>query len=285
MEFSQSDASTGQAVPFTSLEHTGDIMMKLTLVFPDKKRKTIRLGERQRVKFILKCLPRGAYIKHPQRRTKLITHQRRLLRKVFKDGDVISVVYQDNFVGRRLRQNIPTSSKKCMITLETNSKRAKMPCGHAITPQALYDFCLSELESGKTEIKCPFVYNFKAAACGSIWSFEDIERYANLDKKETTFIESKVFENKMKNSSREIPDTNEMLAFLHNSPRIFIFGISCPQRRACPRCYNIIEHAGGCRTMRCEYPGCGFVFCFRCLSEKTKCIIDCKTAPTQFELI
>ncbi|XP_033753767.1 uncharacterized protein LOC117337090 isoform X2 [Pecten maximus] len=259
--------------------------MKFTLVFPDKKRKTIRLGEKQAVTSLLKHLPNGTFITHPRRSTKVRAHKRRLLSKTFSDGDVLKVTYNVHNSVRRLRRGLPATTDKCMITLSTGSKRAKMPCGHAITPQALYDFCWNELKNGKTEIKCPFVYDYKADACGSIWSIAEIKRYANMNKKEKKSVEDKAFANKMKMTNQEIPDINTMVSLLHNSPRTTIYDVSCPLRRACPKCYSIIEYVGGCKTMTCKYPGCGFIFCFRCLTENSSCKYDCTSVPTQFTLL
>ncbi|XP_069114726.1 uncharacterized protein [Argopecten irradians] len=259
--------------------------MKFTLVFPDKKRKTIRLGERLGVKTLLKHLPNGTTIKHPRRDTKVCGHKRRLLGKTFNDGDILNIVYKDHTSVRRLRRDLPTSNEECMISLSKDSKRAKMPCGHAITPRSLYDYCWSELENGRTEIKCPYVLNAKAETCNSLWSFDAFTKFANMNKKEKKTIENKIFTNKMKITNQKIPDVNTMISLLHNSPKTVIYGISCPLRRACPRCYSIIEHTGGCRSMRCGYPGCGFVFCFRCLSQGALCSYNCKTVPTQFALL
>ncbi|XP_069112617.1 uncharacterized protein [Argopecten irradians] len=259
--------------------------MKFTLVFPDKKRKTIRLGERQGVKTLLKHLPNGTTIKHPRRDTKVCGHKRRLLGKTFNDGDILNIVYKDHTSVRRLRRDLPTSNEECMISLSKDSKRAKMPCGHAITPRSLFDYCWSQLENGRTEIKCPYVLNAKAETCNSLWLLDVITKFANMNKEEKKTIENKIFTNKMKITNQKIPDVNTMISLLHKCPTKLIQGISCPIRRACPNCYSIIEHTGGCRSMCCEYPGCGYVFCFRCLSERARCKFKCKTVPKQFALL
>ena len=75
--------------------------------------------------------------------------------------------------------SVPRSSEECMISLERDCVR--MPCGHSINPDALMDYCWSEIESVKYEIKCPL--------CEKEWPLDVIKRYGGPSDNEMTELE------------------------------------------------------------------------------------------------
>ncbi|XP_073330746.1 uncharacterized protein [Pagrus major] len=72
------------------------------------------------------------------------------------------------------------------------SRRAKMSCGHAVTPMSLTDWCLRLLdEEGKCEFAC--------GNCDVEWSFEEVCKMALLTPEEVEEFEKKMFHNAAKN--------------------------------------------------------------------------------------
>ncbi|KAL5014693.1 hypothetical protein ScPMuIL_008963 [Solemya velum] len=64
-----------------------------------------------------------------------------------------------------------------------------MTCGHAILPESLHDYCVSELGKGKTEFRCPY------RKCDLLWTLEEIRLKACLSDRENSSIEEKLSEN------------------------------------------------------------------------------------------
>ncbi|XP_021354302.1 uncharacterized protein LOC110450855 [Mizuhopecten yessoensis] len=175
-----------------------------------------------------------------------------------------------------------------MITLDTVEPRAKMACGHAITPRALYDYCWCELEKGSSKITCPYVTNFKGETCGYKWNRQAITLSAAMSKTEKMIFQTKLDKNRIKQQeteSKNVYPDDIMISLLHHSPKLYVHGQTNGLRhRACPKCWSIIEHADGCLSMTCQYPSCGFRFCFRCLDEYGPGVDHrkCLQAPLQF---
>ncbi|XP_073330745.1 uncharacterized protein [Pagrus major] len=69
------------------------------------------------------------------------------------------------------------------------SLRAKMPCGHAVTPMSLTDWCRRLLDQGK----CGFVCG--QTNCDGEWSFEVVCKMALLTPEEMAEFEKKIFSN------------------------------------------------------------------------------------------
>ncbi|XP_046695472.1 uncharacterized protein LOC124379268 isoform X2 [Silurus meridionalis] len=46
----------------------------------------------------------------------------------------------------------------------------------------------------------------------------------------------------------------------------------CPLFRACPKCHNLMSHAGGCKYVRCDK--CSHGYCFICLRVSKECRKD-----------
>ncbi|XP_030287815.1 E3 ubiquitin-protein ligase arih1l-like isoform X2 [Sparus aurata] len=67
------------------------------------------------------------------------------------------------------------------------SLRAKMSCGHAVTPMSLTDWCRRLLDQGK--------WRFVCGHCDAEWSFEEVRKMALLTPEEVEEFEKKTFVN------------------------------------------------------------------------------------------
>uniref|UniRef100_A0A3Q3E4Z7 RING-type domain-containing protein n=1 Tax=Labrus bergylta TaxID=56723 RepID=A0A3Q3E4Z7_9LABR len=67
------------------------------------------------------------------------------------------------------------------------SLRAKMSCGHTVTPTSLIDWCRRQLDEGKMEFVCG------QPKCDAVWSFEDVCKMALLTPAETENIDKRLF--------------------------------------------------------------------------------------------
>nr|XP_020514434.1 uncharacterized protein LOC110003085 [Labrus bergylta] len=65
------------------------------------------------------------------------------------------------------------------------SLRAKMSCGHTVTPTSLINWCRRQLDQGKMEFVC--------GLCDAVWSFEEVCKMALLTPAETTYIDKRMF--------------------------------------------------------------------------------------------
>ncbi|XP_033755488.1 uncharacterized protein LOC117338306 [Pecten maximus] len=261
--------------------------MKITVIHPDLKRSQIRLSERKTTKVttLFKHLPLGATIKGLGK--KVDVGKDCLLHEIFNHGDVIEAMYTPKRARvLRLSRRVNESPDPCMITLDTTDQRAKMPCGHSITPQALFDYCWHELEKGSSKITCPYVTESNGDRCEYRWRSDVIIRYASMNTTEQMVFRKRLDINRIKQqeleSSNVLPD-DVIISHLHNSPKLPHYGnvLKC---RACPKCWSIIEHVSGCLSMTCQYPSCNFRFCFRCLDEYSNEYNhnSCRVAPLQF---
>ncbi|XP_021354159.1 uncharacterized protein LOC110450778 [Mizuhopecten yessoensis] len=199
--------------------------MKITIIHSDSKRRSqIRLSERQTtgLSTLFKRFPKGTVIK---RRGRTIDVGKECqLNKVFSDGDVVEAVYTPVVRTRRLWNGVDKSSNSCMITLDTVEPRAKMACGHAITPRALYDYCWYELEKGNSKITCPYVTNFKGETCGYKWNRQAITLSAAMSKTEKMLFQTKLDKNRIKQQeteSKNVYPDDVMISLLHNSPKLY----------------------------------------------------------------
>ena len=88
---------------------------------------------------------------------------------------------------RRIHSSVPRSSEPCMITF-VEGDSVQMPCGHAISPDGLMDYCWSEVSSGrKYEIRC--------CLCNSEWPIEIIKRFGGASEEELRMLEEGLSKN------------------------------------------------------------------------------------------
>lgn len=86
---------------------------------------------------------------------------------------------------------LPQSDEQCMITHESFEDNGtvvlSMPCGHAISPGGLVDYCWSELNANKTNIQC--------LLCTREWSAEVVKQYGGVSDQEFKHIEERLSKN------------------------------------------------------------------------------------------
>ena len=93
---------------------------------------------------------------------------------------------------RNIHPSLPRSRDDCIITLENFKEHGtvvlKMPCSHAICPDALMDYAWSEVSTNKkTKVKCPM--------CPEVWSFDVIKRYGGATTTELDQLELGISQN------------------------------------------------------------------------------------------
>lgn len=86
---------------------------------------------------------------------------------------------------------LPQSDERCMITHESfeddGTVVLSMPCGHPISPGGLVDYCWSELNANKTDIRC--------LHCTREWGAEVIKQYGGVSDQEFKHIEERLSKN------------------------------------------------------------------------------------------
>ncbi|KAM8747859.1 uncharacterized protein AB9X84_015739 [Acanthopagrus schlegelii] len=90
------------------------------------------------------------------------------------------------------------------------SLRAKMSCGHAVTPMSLTDWCGWLLEQGECRFEC--------GNCDREWSFEEVCKMALLTPEEVEEFEKKIF----LNAAKDFLDIKEVSIFYFKNLRIQI---------------------------------------------------------------
>lgn len=135
-----------------------------------------------------------------------------------------------------------------MITWDDDpeNKRAKMPCGHAITPESLTMYCRSLLDAGRSRFFCPYISQDQPPVyCGVEWDYIDVRRLAVLTDAEIGEFEKKISKNYL----------------------IKAMGI-----QECPKCNSMVERSDK-KHIRVVCPLCSkdkkksYDFCWHCLHE------------------
>ena len=99
--------------------------------------------------------------------------------------------------------DVELTTEPDMFTLddEEDGQRAKMPCGHAISPESLTAFCRSLLTAGKYEFRCPYKQNAGDDMCGTHWEFYTVRKLAVLTEEERKDFEIKISENYLRKAA------------------------------------------------------------------------------------
>ncbi|KAL5010831.1 hypothetical protein ScPMuIL_013136 [Solemya velum] len=95
-------------------------------------------------------------------------------------GETIHIYVCVTTGNRSLPHHQRERKERDMFDPQDNDDRYLMPCGHAITPENLYAFCWSELNSGKVEFKCPAIIDDYTKTCNKKWDFRHVVRGACL---------------------------------------------------------------------------------------------------------
>ncbi|XP_075948753.1 uncharacterized protein LOC142950942 isoform X2 [Anarhichas minor] len=176
------------------------------------------------------------------------------------------------------------------LCADYKSRRAKMSCGHAVTPMSLTHWCRRQLDKGGWEFVCG------QTGCDVEWPFE-----------ECPGCKSRVVRTDLNNQSVQCTvctarrgrtytfcwqclkewrgltwsgdcgndDCHNPLEILKSCPDITfkdVRGVTgCPSVRACPTCGLLVEH----NTTKCKNIVCGrckVEFCFVCLKLTEECL-------------
>nr|XP_015802295.2 E3 ubiquitin-protein ligase RNF19A [Nothobranchius furzeri]XP_054603683.1 E3 ubiquitin-protein ligase RNF19A [Nothobranchius furzeri] len=79
------------------------------------------------------------------------------------------------------------------VSSDSVSLRARLSCGHAVTPESLTQWCRCQLEDGKHEFRCPAVVDVLTnKLCNQLWSYQEVRRLAALDVEEMQYFEEKM---------------------------------------------------------------------------------------------
>jgi len=90
-------------------------------------------------------------------------------------------------LNRKIDSSVPRSNDPCMITF-LEGESVQMPCGHAVSPDGLMDYCWNEVSNGrKCEIRC--------CLCDSKWPIEVIKRYGGASSEELRMLEEGLSKN------------------------------------------------------------------------------------------
>lgn len=146
----------------------------------------------------------------------------------------------------------PLTDEPDMITWDDDpeGKRAKMPCGHAISPDSLTAYCRSLLSVGKFQFFCPYAKDNER--CNREWTYIEVRRFGVLKLEEQKLFETKISENYLRKA----------------------MGI-----QECPGCLSLCERIKQkdkrliCRICTKE-KGRRFEFCWLCLHEWKSSGID-----------
>lgn len=175
--------------------------------------------------------------------------------------------------GKVLDDDVELSDAPDMITWDDDpeNKRAKMPCGHAITPESLTIYCRSLLDAGRSRFLCPYIsQDTPSVYCGKEWDYIVVRRLAVL-----TDAEKKEFETKI--------SKNHLFKAM---------GI-----QECPNCKSFVERINK-KDVRLTCSFCqkklheDFQFCWHCLHEwvdrssTTKCgNVDCAGEDKRLKIL
>ncbi|XP_041636054.1 uncharacterized protein LOC121505007 [Cheilinus undulatus] len=195
---------------------------------------------------------------------------------------------------------------------EYKSLRAKMSCGHTVTPSSLINWCRRQLEEGKTEFVCG------QTDCNAVWSCNEVFEMTLLTPEEIEYVEKKLFEKAAKayldvkkcpgcNSLALREDVNDVrvccTVCTRNKGKLFEFCWLCSKEWKCPspypdRCaepdcvgkpetilktcpvivFKDIKNVTGCPSIR-ACPTCGFL-----IEHNKKCCknIICSRCKVEF---
>ena len=148
-----------------------------------------------------------------------------------------------------------------MITWDDDpeGKRAKMPCGHAISPESLTAFCRSLLSAGKFQFICPYVDPQNSSRCNTEWSYIDVRRFAVLTPDEQKEFETKISENYLRKAMgiQECPGCHSLCERLDKKDKRVICKICTKQKgRRFDFCWNCLHEWTTAGTDKCGNDEC-----------------------------
>lgn len=148
-----------------------------------------------------------------------------------------------------------------MITWDDDpeGKRAKMPCGHAISPDSLTAYCRSLLSAGKFQFNCPFIDRTSGTCCNTEWPYIDVRRFGVLSKDEQKDFETKISENYLRKAMgiQECPGCHSLCERKSKKDKRLICPI-CTKKsdRRFDFCWNCLHEWKGSGTDKCGNDEC-----------------------------
>ncbi|XP_028285221.1 probable E3 ubiquitin-protein ligase ARI7 [Parambassis ranga] len=134
------------------------------------------------------------------------------------------------------------------------SLRARMSCGHAVTPMSLTKWCRRLLDQGDSKFVCG------QTDCDCEWSFEEVRKMALLTPEEIEYFEKKIFSNtKDRFDVKSCPGCNSsVLRTDVNNLCVECSVCTEDKHRTFMFCWQCLEEWKGSapRSDRCENPGC-----------------------------
>ncbi len=143
-------------------------------------------------------------------------------------------------IDHRIDPKLPRSKEPCMITFENDSPGYPvfvMPCRHSMSPNALMEYCWSELRNRKCQIRCP--------TCNQEWTMDTICKYGCVEEGEKKQLEIGLSNN-----------------FCQSDPNVL----------DCPSCTSFCERKDSAnQCVQCvvctKKKGKSYCFCWQCLKE------------------
>ncbi|XP_065807089.1 potential E3 ubiquitin-protein ligase ariadne-2-like [Labrus bergylta] len=138
---------------------------------------------------------------------------------------------------------------------EYKSLRAKMSCGHTVTPTSLINWCRKQLDQGKVQFVCG------QPNCDAVWSFEDVCKMALLTPAETKYIDRRMFNRVAKEyfGAKKCPGCESLVVRKdQNNLRVCCTVCTRNKRRVYEFCWQCLkkwthpsEHADYCANPEC----------------------------------
>ncbi|XP_035692562.1 uncharacterized protein DDB_G0292642-like [Branchiostoma floridae] len=144
---------------------------------------------------------------------------------------------------KQLDDDVETTEAPDMISWEDDPSipRAKMSCGHAITPGSLTTYGESLLSEGKYVFKCPYV-SPSGKRCRKEWHYSEVRRIAVLTEDEKKQFETQISDNYL------------------------LKGMGIQE---CPKCRSYCERSNKDKRVVCPFcsasDGVEYHFCWHCL--------------------
>lgn len=166
--------------------------------------------------------------------------------------------------GKVLDDDVELSDAPDMITWDDDpeNKRAKMPCGHAITPVSLTIYCRSLLDAGRSRFLCPYIsQDTPPVYCGKEWDYIVVRRLAVLTDAEKKEFETKISKNYLFKAMgiQECPNCKSFVERI-NKKDVRLTCSFCQNKlhKAFQFCWHCVhEWVDKSSTTKCGNAGCG----------------------------
>jgi len=128
-----------------------------------------------------------------------------------------------------------------MITWDDSptNPRAKMSCGHAITPESLLAYCMSILTAGRFIFYCPNIDRKTGVNCRKEWQYVDVRLIASLGETEQIYFETKINENYMLKASgiQQCPQCSSYCERMNNKDNRVVCPVCSTKKQSYEFCW------------------------------------------------